>query len=107
MLGRNFSSFTWMTCCFFLASCCFFFCLVLPLAVIHGLGHGRLRGGRDQDQIETQFLARRMAAGVGMTSTLPSGNTARTSRARMASLTFSRILVCAEESFFLDTCSFS
>src|SRR6266849_1691191 len=33
-----------------------------------------------------------MAACVGMTSTLPSGNTARTSRARMASLTFSRIL---------------
>ena len=29
--------------------------------------------------------------GVGITSTLPSGNTARTSRARIASLTFSRM----------------
>src|SRR5690348_17855188 len=36
--------------------------------------------------------ALRTAAGVGMTSTVPSGNTARTSRARMASFTFSRIL---------------
>src|SRR6478735_5760909 len=36
-------------------------------------------------------LALRMAAGVGRISTLPSGNTARTSRARIASLTFSLI----------------
>src|SRR5215210_4743054 len=35
--------------------------------------------------------ARRMAACVGMTSTDPSGNTARTSRARIASFTFSLI----------------
>src|SRR5512145_2573119 len=34
----------------------------------------------------------RTAACVGITSTDPSGKTARTSRARMASLTFSRIL---------------
>src|SRR5229473_103433 len=36
--------------------------------------------------------ALRMAAGVGIISATPSGNTARTSRARIASLTFSRIL---------------
>src|SRR6266478_8966394 len=36
--------------------------------------------------------ALRTAACVGMTSTEPSGKTARTSRARIASLTFSRIL---------------
>jgi hypothetical protein len=36
--------------------------------------------------------ALRTAAGVGITSTEPSGNTALTSRARIASLTFSRIL---------------
>src|SRR6478672_1595268 len=36
--------------------------------------------------------ALRTAAGVGMTSTVPSGKTARTSRARIASFTFSRIL---------------
>src|SRR5260370_2501005 len=29
------------------------FVLVLPLAIIHGLGNGRLGSGRDQDQIET------------------------------------------------------
>ena len=30
--------------------------LVLPLAVIHRLGDGRLGGGRDQDQIQAEFL---------------------------------------------------
>ena len=32
------------------------FVFVLPLAVVHGFGDGRLGGGRDQDQIEAQFL---------------------------------------------------
>ena len=71
----------------------FLFVLVLPLAIIHRFGDGGLSGGRDQDQVESQFLRpANRGQWVGMTSTDPSGNTARTSRARMASLTFSRIL---------------
>ena len=50
-------------CCFLLGLVLLLLVLVLPLAVVHRLGDGRLGGGRDQDQVETQFL--RLADGGG------------------------------------------
>ena len=67
------------------------FVLVLPLPIIHRFRYGRLRRGRDKIRSSPISCALRTAADVGMTSTLPSGKTARTSRARIASFTFSRI----------------
>ena len=56
MLGRNFSSFTWMMCCLRLGLVLFLLVFVLPLAVIHRFGDGRLRGGSNQDQVEAHVL---------------------------------------------------
>ena len=68
------------------------FVFVLPLAVVHRFGDGGSAVGAIRMRSRPNSWARRTAASVGMTSTEPSGKTARTSRARMASLTFSRIL---------------
>ena len=41
---------------FFLGLVLLLLVLVLPLAIVHGLGHRRLGGGRDQDQVQTHVL---------------------------------------------------
>ena len=41
---------------FFFGFVLLLFILVLPLAVIHRLGDGRLRGGSNQNQVEPHFL---------------------------------------------------
>ena len=103
-IGAEFQLFNLDNMLFLLGFVLLLLLLVLVVSVIHGFGDRGHRLGETITRSSPISWALRSAAVVGMISAVPSGNTARTSRARMDCLRFLYGSVCEEVNFCLEPC---